>query len=52
MPSPFPGMNTFIEQNDVWEEFHSKFISAAQDALVACVGPNYIVKIETKLYIH
>ena len=22
MPSPFPGMNPYLEQDDVWHDFH------------------------------
>lgn len=52
MPSPFPGMNPFLEQNDTWVEFHNDFILRARDALVASVGPNYIVKSEERLLLH
>ncbi len=52
MPSPFPGMNPFLEQNDTWEDFHLHFITHAQEALSPVVGPNYIVKIEVRLILH
>jgi hypothetical protein len=52
MPSPFPGMNPYLEQNDVWEDFHLNFISRSQEMLAGEVGPNYVVKIETRLYVH
>ena len=26
MPSPFPGMNPYLEQPDVWHDFHQGFI--------------------------
>jgi hypothetical protein len=26
MPSPFPGMNPYLEQADVWQDFHQSFI--------------------------
>jgi hypothetical protein len=26
MPSPFPGMNPWLEQDDVWEDFHSRYL--------------------------
>ena len=32
MPSPFPGMNPFLEQEDVWQDFHDSFIPAARAA--------------------
>jgi Protein of unknown function (DUF4058) len=52
MPSPFPGMNPYLEQNDTWQEFHNSFIVHAQAALTGQVGPNYIVKVEVRLILH
>src|SRR6267142_1587081 len=52
MPSPFPGMNPFLEQTDAWEDFHSNFLTHAQEVLSAQVGPNYVVKIEVRLLLH
>jgi Protein of unknown function (DUF4058) len=52
MPSPFPGMNPYLEQPDVWLDFHQSFIAAMRDALVPQIMPRYIVKIEEQLYIH
>jgi hypothetical protein len=52
MPSPFPGMNPYLEQADVWQDFHQAFIAHARDALVGAVGGNYFVKIEVQLILH
>jgi hypothetical protein len=52
MPSPFPGMNPYLEQDDAWHDFHERFIPAIADALGALVDPRYIVKIDEHLYIH
>ncbi len=52
MPSPFPGMNPYLEQADVWTDFHQSFIVSIRDALRAQVDPRYIVKIEEQLYVH
>lgn len=46
MPSPFPGMNPYLEQDDVWHDFHERLIPAAAQALEEQVGPDYIVKID------
>ena len=27
MPSPFPGMNPYLEQDDAWHDFHERFIA-------------------------
>src|SRR3954447_22512757 len=52
MPSPFPGMNPYLEQDDAWHDFHEKFLPAIAERLVAQVRPNYIVKIDEHIYVH
>jgi hypothetical protein len=52
MPSSFPGMNPFLEQNDSWEDFHQRFITHAADTVSGEVGPNYLVKVEARLILH
>ncbi|MFO0851641.1 MAG: DUF4058 family protein [Gemmataceae bacterium] len=52
MPSPFPGMNPYLERPAKWDSFHPNFISTAHFQLAAQVRPRYLVSIETRLYIH
>ena len=52
MPSPFPGMNPFLEQSDTWEDFHGDYIIRLRELLSGMVGANYYVKIEVRLYLH
>lgn len=52
MPSPFPGMNPYLEQDDVWHDFHERFLPAAAEAIGAQVQPDYIVKIDEHVYVH
>jgi len=52
MPSPFPGMNPYLEQSYDWEDFHNEFISKVREALSDEVGPNYFVKLEVRLLLH
>ena len=52
MPSPFPGMNPYLERAEVWQDFHDTFIPAVREALTAQLRPRYFVKIEEHLYIH
>jgi Protein of unknown function (DUF4058) len=51
MPSPFPGMNPYLEQEDTWEDFHHNFLTRAQEALNPQVGTDYLVKVEARVYI-
>ncbi len=52
MPSPFPGMNPYLEQEDVWQDFHQSFIPWAREALMQQVAPAYVVKVDEYLFIH
>lgn len=52
MPSPFPGMNPYLEHPHVWEDFHYTFIPYARSALAVEVGPAYYVMVEQRLYLH
>src|SRR6266480_828891 len=52
MSSPFPGMNPYLEQEEVWHDFHERFVTTAAEVLGAQVGPEYIVKIDEHVYIH
>ncbi len=52
MPSPFPGMNPYLEQADVWQDFHQSFIPLLRQLLSPQVRPKYIVKIEEQIFIH
>jgi len=51
MPSPFPGMNPFLEQDDAWHDFHEKIIPAIAERLVVQVRPDHIVKIDEHVYV-
>jgi len=52
VPSPFPGMNPFFEQEDIWQDFHQSFIPLAREMLNTQVQPSYFVKIDEYLFIH
>jgi hypothetical protein len=50
MPSPFPGMNPYLEQPLFWSEFHNRLIVAIEDALAPSLLPRYYVGVETRTY--
>jgi hypothetical protein len=52
MPSPFPGMNPYLEQASVWHSFHEQFPAYCQEELTAQVRPKYFVKLDVNIYIH
>ncbi|MDC6663095.1 DUF4058 family protein, partial [Leclercia adecarboxylata] len=52
MPSPFPGMNPYLEHRHEWADFHDRMVVEMGTALVRQVRPNYVVKIEEFVYLH
>ena len=51
MPSPFPGMNPYLENPELWSEFHSRMIVAIADALDECLSRDYRVAVEKRVYL-
>ena len=52
MPSPFPGMNPFLEQDDAWHDFHEQFCMECRALLIPQIEPAYIAKLDEHIYIH
>jgi hypothetical protein len=51
MPSPFPGMNPYLEQRGLWRDFHGSFLLTLRTVLTPQVVPRYYVELEESLYI-
>jgi hypothetical protein len=49
MPSPFPGVDPFLEAQGYWEEFHWKSINYVQESLAERVPDDYEVRIGERL---
>ena len=45
MPSPFPGMNPYLEQTQVWHDFHERLVPLIAELLGPQILPRYIAKI-------
>lgn len=52
MPSPFPGMNPYLEQESYWQDFHQTFIPTARAFLADQVAPRYFVRVEQYVFLH
>ena len=50
MPSPFPGMDPYLEAQE-WEDFHARLNTAISDLLSPRVEPRYVVRIERRVYV-
>src|SRR5271157_698533 len=51
MPSPFPGMDPYLEYPGIWPDVHHNLISDTQGLLGAQLRPKYIVRVEERTYI-
>ncbi len=46
MPSPFPGMDPFLEDQKLWSDFHTSFLTYCRDALNESLPEPYIARLE------
>jgi hypothetical protein len=49
VPSPFPGMDPYLEGQLIWRDVHHNLISAIQTALAPQVAPEYYVAVEQRV---
>src|SRR5437867_2484917 len=49
MPSPFPGMDPFLEDRELWQGFHSRFINACCELLLDRLPAGYDADIEERV---
>jgi hypothetical protein len=52
MPSPFPGMNPYLEQVGVWRDFHQSFVTELRAAIAQRVRPAYLAVLDHHVYVH
>jgi hypothetical protein len=50
MPSPFPGMDPYLEHPNAWPNVHHRLMTAIADDLAPQLLPKYQVLIEERLY--
>lgn len=51
MPSPFPGMDPYLEHSALWPGVHQGLITFAWTALNAILPPRYVASIGERLYV-
>ena len=51
MPSPFPGMDPYLEDIGLWPDVHHELISVIREILNQDLRPKYHVRIEERVYI-
>jgi Protein of unknown function (DUF4058) len=50
MSSPFPGMNPYLENPELWSGVHSRLIISLADILSPQLRPKYFVAVEERIY--
>ena len=51
MPSPFPGMDPYLEDPARWPDVHHSLISVSREYLTEQLRPRYFVRIEERVYV-
>ena len=51
MPSPFPGMDPYLENRAIWPDLHQRLITYSADALQPLLRPRYHARIGERLYV-
>jgi hypothetical protein len=49
MPSPFPGMDPFLETNPIFQELHTQMLAEMQALLQPQLRPRYVARLERHL---
>jgi len=52
MPSPFPGMDPYLEDPALWPDVHHALIEIIRETLVPQVRPRYAVRVEQRVYVN
>jgi hypothetical protein len=50
MPSPFPGMDPFIE-SQLWPDFHTSLMPIVRELLMPVLLPSYVCQVERHVYV-
>lgn len=45
MPSPFPGVDPYLETPDIWPDVHHELISQIQGVLNSLLRPLYVARV-------
>jgi hypothetical protein len=51
MPSPFPGMDPYLESPAIWPDVHHELISEIRADLNRDLRPRYVARVELRVYI-
>ena len=49
MPSPFPGMDPYLEASHIWEDFHASLANEIRDQLTPRLRPRYVAALTPRV---
>lgn len=49
MPSPFPGMDPYLEDPDIWEDFHASLAAEVRDQITPHLLPRYYAALTSRI---
>lgn len=49
MPSPFPGMDPYLEAPHIWEDFHARLANEISDQLTPRLRPHYVAALTPRV---
>ena len=50
MPSPFPGMDPYLEEPGLWPDVHAALMTAIRAALTPALRPKYLARVEQRTF--
>src|SRR5215470_17809657 len=51
MPSPFPGMDPYLEDPAIWPDVHVLLITYLRTTLNKLLSPRYVARIQERIYV-
>jgi hypothetical protein len=51
MANPFPGMNPYLEDRALWNDFHARLAVYISNQLQPQVRPRYVTRVEARIYL-
>jgi len=51
MPTPFPGMDPYLERPNLWSNVYNSLITAIRDTLAPLLRPRYFVAVQERAYL-
>ena len=51
MASPFPGMDPYLEDPEIWSGVHASMLAAISEQLALMLRPRYVVRFEERVYV-